>query len=261
MDTLAAATLASDPVERADSGTVRLRLMASTQLRLVLRAWLARGASLAMPPEIDFGSAARLTDRLRAGAAVDVALFADIAAAQAVLPTDAPALPLARDRLVLVARPDLRLTAVDLVERLQSATLRLGSALTDAGQEGDPAERFFALIDQRHPGAGTLLRSRARPLLVRGEPPSHRQVMEMLVSGQMDVVLGSYSALRTLSEVAEVLAPPDMFAVDIVAGAAILANGGPRRAAACRFVAALRAPDGQAMLLRHGFDSVAGPLS
>ncbi len=256
MDQLAPAILPPDTTDAAGMPDPSLRLLASTQLRLVLRAWLARGGSTQQAATIEYGASGRLADRLRGGVTADLALFADVAVAQSVLPPGQSALPFARDRLVLVSRPDLRLTGQDLVQRLQSSTLRLGSALIDAGQEADPGAAFFACIDRLHPGAGALLRSRARPLVVRGEAPSHRQVMEMLVSGQMDVVLGSYAGLRTLSQVADVLTPPEALAVEIIAGAAVLAGGGQRRTAAERFVADLRAPEGQAMLKRHGFDPV-----
>jgi molybdate transport system substrate-binding protein len=256
MDQFVPTIMATETAEARGLAEPALCLLASTQLRLVLRAWLSRVGAAQPVAAIDYAPSGRLAERIRGGEQADLALFADLTVAQSVLPAGHLAVPFARDRLVLVSRPDLRLTGADLVERLQSRTLRIGSALTDAGQEGDSGATFFAHIDRLHPGIGALLLSRARPLVVRGEAPSHRQVMEMLVSGQMDVVLGSYAGLRTLSQVADVLTPPDALAVDIIAGAAVLAGGGQRRLAAERFVAELRGPAGQAMLKRHGFDPV-----
>ena len=255
MDLHSCALEASDPLDTLDCPAPVLQILASTELRLGLRAWLAR-ASSGTQPQFVFGASSRLGARLQAGESADVVLMAQIDLAQALLPEGETALPIARDRLVLAARPDLRLTHGDLLQRLQSSTLRLGSALADAGEESDPARILFDRIDQAHPGVADMLRSRARPLTSRGEPPSHRQVMELLVSGQMDVVIGLHSALRTLSQVADVLAPPAPFGVEIIAGVAVLASGGPRRVAAERFVACLRGPEGQALLQRHGFEAV-----
>lgn len=249
-------TVSNEP-DTMDLHAPGLRLLASTQLRLMLRAWQARGAAAQPALEIGYGASAGLAERLRGGEAADAVLLADIGLAQSLLPAGETAIPLGRDRLVLVTRPDLRLSPSDLVERLQSSTLRIGSALPDVGQPGDPARMFFERIALSHPAAAATLQARARPLTLRGEAPSHRQVMELLVSGQMDVVLGLYSALRTLSHVADVIAPPADYAVEITAGAAILANGGLRRAEAMAFIAGLCQPDGQAMLKQHGFEPVA----
>ena len=194
----------NDPMHEIQTGPERdaepaqpLRVHADPSLRLMLRG-LASGASASLPvTDIEFGSGAQLRHRLASGAQVDLLLTTDLVALQELAPDGTQPTGFARDSLLLAGRSELSLNAANVLERLLNPHMRIGIALPSNGEPCAPATRFFARVDAMRQGAGAALGARARPLQSNGDQPSPRRIMELLGSGQVDIVLGATSALRT----------------------------------------------------------------
>jgi len=243
--------------ERAVEPALPLRVHADFSLRLALRG-LASGAAAALPvTDLEFGTSAQLQRRLESAPPVDMVLTSDLGALQGRAPHGTQPTAFARDSVALAGRSELSLSAANLLERLLNPRMRVGVALASGGE---PAARFFARIDAVQPGAGTALSARARPLQSHGDLPSPRRIMELLGSGEVDIVIGATSALRTLSSVAALIAPPPDLAVCITAYLLVLTQAPERHRLAQTYRSVLCGATGQAMLTRHGFSPIAAPV-
>jgi ABC-type molybdate transport system substrate-binding protein len=246
--------------ERAIEPALPLCVHADLGLRLALRG-LASGAAASLPvTDLEFGAAAQLQRRLAAAAPVDLLLTTDLAAVQNLAPDATQPTAFARDSVLLAGRSELSLGTANLLERLLATRMRIGIALPSGGELAAPAARFFARVDAIQPGAGAELSARARPLQSNGDLPSPRRIMELLGSGEVDIVLGAASALRTLSSVAALIVPPPELAVCITAYLLVLTQAPERRRLAHTYRAVLCGAAGQAMLTRHGFSPIASPV-
>jgi molybdate transport system substrate-binding protein len=240
------------PPEPQPDPTRRLLIFAEASKRLLLRAFAATTVQ-APAADIEYGSTAELTQRIAHGAPADLLLGTNLALIRSVAPAGTLPTEFARDTLVVAARRELSLTTHHLLERLLGPRLRLGIAGPVQSHGTSPAEQFFDLAEAAHPGAGAILRAKALPMLTWGHGPTPRRIMEQLGTGEVDAVLGTASALRTLSSVVDLVAPPAELAVTITSYVVVLATTPSRRASAEAYVAALRGPHGQTMLSRHGF--------
>jgi len=238
----------------------QLRICAESGLRLALRAFIATASASLPPVDIVFGSAGRLAQLLASGACCDLLLTTDEHLALESAPQGRVPAPFATDMLVIAGRSELSLSSAGLLERLANPRLRIGVALPASDSGHSPVERFFARAEALQPGSAAALRARARPILSNGELPAPRRVMEMLGSGEVDVVLGAASALRTLSSVAEIVVPPPALSVTITSYMVLLASDAERVLAARFYASVLCGRPGQALLARHGFSPLPSPL-
>lgn len=237
-----------------------LRVLAETGLRLVLRSLAATEHAVLPAVDIVFGSSNALARLVSQGDPVDLLLTTDDRLAAATAPARAAMTEFARDTLMVAGRSELRLTAASLVARLANPRLRVGIAFPSFNVDTDPAGQFCNRLDALQPGAGATLRAKAKPMQANGDLPPPRRIMEMLGSGEVDIVLGAASALRTLSAVADLVAPPIDLAVEITAWLVVLATDAKRRKTSEAYLAVLQGMAGQALLARHGFSSPAAPV-
>jgi len=234
-----------------DEADDALRLLAGGGLRLALRAVCARLPDDLKVARLKFAAPHALVSHARTPPLPDVLLAED---AETIGETGRGCPQIfARDSLLAASRPGRHLGAGDFLARLLDDTVRVAIAIPRADGGIGMIETFFGRCDQQRAGSGGLLRRKAR--LVAGvEAPTWgpRQVMGLL-EGDVDVVLGPRSMLRSLSAVADLVAPPPALAVDISCGLVVLAESSARQQLAARFVACLLSQAGQKALTDQGF--------
>ncbi len=238
-----------------------LQVLAGNSFKLMLRAFAAATVDLVPPTSITFGPSLLLAAQVAQGLPADLLISADLRSAQSVAPPGGMAIPFAADALSAVARPEIGLTTARFLERLLSDRVRIGIETPGAHTAANLAWQMFDRADAASPGAGAALRAKARVVTLPQESGrtgtgrwSPRQAMELIGSGEVDVVLNTQSCLRTLSRVADVVAPPPELAVSLTSGLVVLATASSRKIAAEAYVAQLLGESGRAMLARHGFE-------
>jgi ABC-type molybdate transport system substrate-binding protein len=198
-----------------------------------------------------------LARRIAAGEPVDLLLTTDTGLIGEVAAQGTAATAFAQDLLVFASRPELSVNAANLLDRMMNPRLRIGLALPAGGNSAAPAQQFFALAEAHQPGSGDSLRARTRPVQATGDLPAPRRIMELLGSGEVDVVMGAASALRTLTAVADLVEPPAALLVTITSFLAVLATEPGLRHRSLAYGSVLSGPTGQALLSRHGFSPAA----
>lgn len=233
----------------------RLHIIVANGLRLVVRAYCARLPD-ADRPVLQFAATATGVEP-PAGPAADLLLSDDIAIAHAVAPPQ-DVVTFATDTLIAASRPEMRFGTAGFLNRLCSGKVRVVLAVPGAPETSGMIERFLALCEAQTAGAGRTLRQRVRPITgLQAVSWGPRQAMELL-EGEADVVLGSRAVLRSLSAVADLVAPPAPLAVNIACAGAVLATDPRRRGMARQLVDGLATPSGQALLARYGFGPASG---
>lgn len=231
-----------------------LRLLAGGGLRLALRAFCARLPNDLRATRLTFAAPQELAVLARAHPLPDVVLADDT---DTIVETGRPSpLVFARDSLLAASRPGRRLRADDFLARLLDDTVRVAIAVPGAAGGVGMIETFFRHCDEQGAEAGRVLRRKAR-LIAGVQAPTWgaRQVMGLL-EGDVDVVLGPRSMLRSLSAVADLVTPPPGLAVEVACGLIVLAETPARQANAARLVEALLSPRGQKLLIDQGFADI-----
>jgi molybdate transport system substrate-binding protein len=227
-----------------------LRIFAAGSLRGVLAA----------DTDIVFGGAGLLRERIERGEPCDLFLSADLAQPRALAARMIGAHPksFVRNRIVVVARSNLRLRTDNLLDRLLDPALRLGTSTPGSDPGGDWALELFRRADPIRPGAAAALTAKAIHLAggrapVRMPPGSH-PVTHFLTSGAADAFVCYRSMTIDLGAEFDVVTPPPEMAVLAEYGLVVLADDPRRRAAADEFADALTSPAWQARFESHGFD-------
>lgn len=235
-----------------------LRLLVGAGLRLPVRAYCESLRDTMPLPEITFGVGQTLARRISEDGGTDLLLASDIEMVRAVARPASQVTAFGTDTLIAASRPELGLNQRDFLVRLMEDQVRLVVAGPGLSAGSEIAERFLALCESQMLGSSDALRDRLRPVSTPdGFSWGPRQAMEVLTSGEADVVLGPRSMLRSLSAVADLVRPPPEMAIHIACTMVVLASDPDRRAASQRFAAGLLSATGQAILARHGF----GPAS
>lgn len=236
--------------------TPPLRLLVGIGLRLAIRSFCTTTQAGAPFPNITFGVSQTFKRMIAEGQGTDLLLTDDIAVARSLAHGPAPVWVFGSDTLLAASRPEIRLNSANFLQRLLEDPVRIAIAIPGVNEGATMADHFWALCDQDTPGAGQILRDKAR--LIQGPQAlswGPRQVMELLGGGEADVALGPRSMLRSLSAVADLVAPPPPLAVDVACGLTILATTHEQQQAAQAFADRLMSDTGQAVLTRHGFAS------
>lgn len=209
-----------------------------------------------------FGASGLLKDRLVTGETADVFASANMEHPQA-LSTAGKAggvQRFARNRLCLLARPEARVTADRLLDRLLDPAVRVGTSTPRADPSGDYTWEMFRRVAARGGSYATAYETLDRKALkLTGgpdspPPPAGRSVYgALLEAGQADVfVTYCTNAVQAQREVPMLQRHelPDDVNVAADYGVVRLAASGP---AAQRFVDLLLGAEGQAILQRTGF--------
>ena len=241
---------AAEPVLLHAAGSLRAALdevAAAYEKQTGVRVIAKYGASGTLREEIERGAGAEVFASAnmehplmlaRAGKSSPVALFA-------------------RNQLCALARPNVALTAANLLDRMLQPQVKLGTSTPRADPSGDYAWEMFRRADALRPGAFAALDQKA--LQLTGAPssataPAGRSLYGMLVSqGRADIFL-TYctNALEAMKENPgqRVITLPDNLAVGADYGLTVMSTASP---AAYRFALFILSPDGQRILASHGF--------
>ncbi|RDJ20382.1 molybdate ABC transporter substrate-binding protein [Bosea caraganae] len=152
-----------------------------------------------------FGPAGLLRERIERGEPADLFASANMAHPNRLFELGLFDQPVcfARNRICVLARRDLGLTTENLVDKLLDPAVKLGTSTPQADPSGDYAQTVFERIDLRRPGAGAVLKDKARHLVGGAEPPAvpkGRIAAEWLIAtGEADVFLSYWTSALPLA--------------------------------------------------------------
>jgi ABC-type molybdate transport system substrate-binding protein len=211
---------------------------------------------------LTFGAAGLLKDRIAGGEVCDLFASANTAHPRA-LAHGRPVTVFARNRICAIAAARLGATADNLLQLMLHPSVRVGMSTPGADPSGDYALGVFRKADDLAPGAGALLAAKALALTgapAGSKPKSARSVYsEIMASAAADIFLTYVTNARiVLREVAEVSI------VELPAELAISAEYGlislSERRESTQTVTYILSRQGQDVLARHGFETVAGHM-
>lgn len=144
------------------------------------------------------GPAGLLRERIEAGEPFDLFASANMAHPQRLVSMGIAddVVCFARNRLCILARADLGLTAANLVQVLSDPAVKIGTSTPGDDPSGDYAFEMFDRIETRHPGAGEMLKSRARQLVGGRQSPPGRSATGLIADGAADLFVGYASNAR-----------------------------------------------------------------
>ncbi len=251
----------------ASAETVRLHAAGSLKAALteVARAFEA-GAPGAVRIKTEFAASGLLRARIEKGEAAHLFASADVGhptrLADAGLAEGKVAV-FARNRLCAIVRAGLHVTPATLLDALLDPSVRIGTSTPKADPSGDYAFALFAKAETCRAGARAALEAKALQLtggpLSAKAPKGRNQYAWVMERGQADLFLtyatNAVQARRELANLGIVEMPAELqVAADY--GMIVLKNAPP---AAARLAGFMLAPEGQAILVRHGFGPGDGP--
>jgi len=209
-----------------------------------------------------FGASGLLKDRLAGGEAADVFASANMEHPQALGQAGRAGATqrFARNALCALHRPGLAVTPDTLARVMLDAGVKLGTSTPKADPAGDYTWELFQRIEQAGaPGAYAQLSAKALQLTGGPQsppPPANRNVYGALMAqGAADLFI-TYCTNAVIA----VMEEPTLRWVDVPPAIAVSASYGVAlmngaSADAQAFVEHLLAPQGQAVLARHGFSA------
>lgn len=244
----------------AQSGSPKIYAAGSLKSALTEVAALFR-ASGGSDVAFEFGPSGILRDRLAKGEPADLFASANMEHPKALLDTGrAQAVrAFARNKLCALASPKVGATTANLLAKMLSPDVKLGTSTPQADPSGDYAWEVFRRAETVKPGSFALLSSKALKLVggpTSPPPPKDRTAYGMLVSnGSADIFL-TYCTNAVLAKNEEpaldIVELPDTLAVGAEYGLAVMNGASPNGE---RFAAFLLSPAGQSVLARAGFAS------
>lgn len=213
-----------------------------------LRGVVTELASLGIEVTPEFGGSGLLRERIEKGEKADLFLSADVGSPQKLATagrTVVPVIAFARNRMCIVARKSAHITAANLVKRLLAKDTRIKTSAPVADPSGDYAWAIFDNIDRTQPGAGAILKDKARTWMDQGAAAA------LFQANKIDVSITYCSAAGTLEKDV-----PDLTSFEIPAqldphpvyGAAVLTE----RPETLRLMLLLLSERGQAILAHNG---------
>ncbi len=207
--------------------------------------------------QFTFGASGLLKDRIAGGDACDVFASANMAHPRALTSSDAVTV-FARNRLCALTRADLGVTPDNLVARMLDPGIRLGTSTPVADPSGDYALDVFVKAEEIERGSLEPLLDKALPLTggaLSQRPLNGRSIYsEIMARGDADIFLTYVTNAQTVVQdvpgTAIVELPPEL-AVAADYGLAVLSD----RPAASAIAEWILSSAGQAILVRHGFQS------
>ena len=239
-----------------------LRIFAAGSLTAVfsdmVAAFPAPPGSVAEP---QFGPSGLLREKIESGAAADLLASADMAQPRRLAAghPDRSVILFTRNRLCALARERVGLTADNFLDRLLDPSVRMATSTPGADPSGDYTWAMFARADAIHPGAETILQSKALKLV--GGPstpplvPGHGAMQGVFLADRADVMLGYCSSAAPVSKEIPGLVSipvPSALTVGAAYGMVVLSDD----PLAARFALFVMSEQGQATLQKYGFDAV-----
>lgn len=256
------ATLAITGPAPAQTPLTEVRVLAAGSLRAALTDSAAafEAAQPGVKVRLGFGASGLLKDRIAAGEAADVFASANMSHPEALAAAGkgGPVQRFARNAMCALAQPGLALAPDTLVQKLLDPAVRLGTSTPKADPAGDYAWLVFDRIELAgHAGAAKLLASKALQLAGGPNspaPPPDRSIYGVLMAQRAADVFLTYctNAVVAAREQPGLQVLPLPAHIDVSASYGVMPLMGAPEAAR-RFVDFLLAPEGQAVLARHGF--------
>ncbi len=208
-----------------------------------------------------FGPSGVLRERIEHGEPADILASADMEQPRILARErgDRPVVMFTRNRLCALGRTGLGLTRENILEKLLDPSVRLATSTPRADPAGDYAWAVFARADAVHQGARAILEAKAlklvggpdTPLLV----PGRGAVQGVFLADRADIMLsycsGGGPVMREISGLTSVELPPAL-TVGPAYGLIILSDA----PLAARVALYVLSEEGQAILLKHGFDPI-----
>ncbi len=224
------------------------------------------GPALHVELNASFGGSGLLRERIEKGERADLLLSADLGSPRALETRGLTVLPptaFARNRMCVVSRRDAGLTAVNLIDRLLTPTLRLKTSTPVADPSGDYAWAIFERIDQLRPGTGSRLKDKASRVMnavAAPAKPDQSPAAALFAAGQIDVSITYCSAAagleRELPELTSLPVPPALDPHPVY-GIAVLSSN----PAALKLALFLLSEKGQALIARNGLLPLLDPIA
>ncbi len=211
-----------------------------------------------------FGPAGLLRKRIEAGEAADVYASADLNQPRALVAAGraASVVPFARNRMCVVSKTSLGLTADNVLDRLLDPSVRLATSTPVSDPGGDYAWAVFERAERLRPGAQKTLRDKSMQLIgspnamvpVAGRSPS----ASIFLADRADALLyycsGSAGTLREVPGLVSLPLPPQL-EVGPVYGLIVMGDNPD----AARFALFMLSEKGQAILSKYDLLPVGGP--
>jgi molybdate transport system substrate-binding protein len=240
--------------------TVQLHAAGSLKAALgeVVVAFQARHPGAKVEPH--FGASGLLRERIEKGEPAHVFASADIGhpakLAEAGRAQGKVAI-FARNQICALAREGLKVTSQTLLDAMLSKDVRVATSTPKADPSGDYAFALFAKTEQQRSGARAVLEAKALQLTggpTSAKAPDGKNLYGwVMASGQADVFL-TYCTNAVLAQkevpMLQVVSVPPELSVAADYGLVVLKTAPPAALALESFILG---PDGQAILVKHGF--------
>jgi molybdate transport system substrate-binding protein len=247
---------------RADDAPVA-RILAAGSLRTAMGEIEAAFSNVTkIKVEAGFGPSGVLRDRIEKGETADIFASADMGNPLALFRAGkaGPVVLFARNRLCALVRPGLSLTPDNFLATLLDPRIKLGTSTPKADPLGDYTWAMFAKADAIRPGSRAVLEAKAQKLIggppITTPPPAGIDVFAWhLREGHADIFIEYCSAgadfKKDLPGATVVNLPPEL-ATGADYGLTLLPTKNENAALLAFFILS---PEGQAILLRNGFDA------
>jgi molybdenum ABC transporter molybdate-binding protein len=206
-----------------------------------------------------FGASGLLKDEIAGGTKADVFASANMEHPQALHDTNksGPVVLFARNKLCALMKPGLKVDSASLLERMLDPQIKLGISTPKSDPSGDYAVAVFHRAEAVKPGAQAALEKKALQLTGSATsvaPPAGRTVYGWHVAeGRADIFLTYCTNALTAQKQnsgQQIVALPEDLSVGADYGLTVM-NGAS--AAAQSFAQFIVSPDGQKILVSHGF--------
>jgi molybdate transport system substrate-binding protein len=204
--------------------------------------------------DFTFGPAGVLRERIEKGEAADLFASANMEHPQALAAAGkaGPVSRFARNAICAITLPGAGFTTDNLIARMLDPKVKLAIFSPGADPSGDYALRVFERVDTMQPGAGVILKAKAKPLLGGREaaktPPGQNPIVYYLRAGDADLFLGYCTIGKGPGgKQFETVALPAPIGIAVDYGLTVLHDR------AAKLAAFILSEKGQAILARFGF--------
>jgi len=208
-------------VPAASAAAATVEIFSAGSLRGVVND-LAQEASAKLGVEVKatFGGSGLLRERIEKGEAPDLFLSADLGSPlklEAQGRTQVPVIAFARNRMCIVSRRSAGLTSANLIDRMLAKDVRIKTSTPIADPAGDYAFAIFDRLDALRPGAGAVLKEKARALMSASAAPAvpgQSVGAALFASRQIDLSItycsGAPGLEKELPELTSIEVPPQL---------------------------------------------------
>jgi len=206
-----------------------------------------------------YGASGLLKDEISGGAKPDVFASANMEHPQALHDQhkSGPVIRFARNALCALVRPGLKVDSANLLEHMLDPGVKLGTSTPKADPSGDYALEVFRKADAIRPGAQAALENKALQLTGSAgsaKPPPGRTVYGWHVAeGRADIFLTYCTNALTAQKEnprQQIVNLPNNLAVGADYGLTVISGSS---LATQQFANFIMSPEGQAILMKHGF--------